>query len=188
MEFSIYKYLKKHPLQFKLIKVWVKLNLPIPGIMKRQLANEIHTEMIVRLMDSTINEGSLTLDRALQIHYELGKELGNQVNDFLSVNPKSATDLSRIIDFLHDLLNIKGKKVIINSEKEAISHWTKCSLYKQLYSNKNGHYYCHLYQEIYKGVLFSINPKAKANNLDKTRSQGCDYCELKTWIGDQRYN
>jgi len=182
MEFTIYKYLKKHPFLFKIIKLWIRLNLPIPCRMKRQLANEIHTEMIIRLMDFTIKNTNLTIDDALKIHFQLGIELAEQTKEFLSINPENVRDLSKIIDFLHVLLFIREKEVIKITEKETISHWTGCSLYKQLLENDNGFYYCHLYQEMYKGVLFGINPKAKANTLKKTRSMNCKYCELKTWL------
>ncbi len=182
MEFTIYKYLKKRPFVFKVIKFWIKLGLPVPGTVKRRLANEIHTEMIVRLMDFTVKHKQLTVDDALQIHFELGKELAGQTKEFLSIDPESVKDLSKIIDFLHDLLFIKKKNTIKETKKETISRWTGCSLYKQLLKNDNGFYYCHLYQEMYKGVLFGINPKAKANTLERTRSMHCEYCELKTWI------
>lgn len=182
MEFTLYKNLKKHPITFKIVKYWVKLKFPVPNGIKRQLANEIHTEMIIRLMDFTVKNKNLTVDDALKIHYQLGVEMAEQTKEFLSINLESISDLSKIIDFLHDLLLIKGKSVIKRTKNETVSHWTGCSLYKQLLENDNGFYYCHLYQEMYKGVLFGINPSAKANTLEKTRSMNCDYCELKTWI------
>jgi len=182
MEFTIYKFFKKHPILFKIAKLWIKLHFPLPERLKRQLANEIHTEMIIRLMDFTVKNKKLTIDDALKIHFDLGLELAQQTKEFLSINPNSAQDLSNVIDFLHDLLLIKGKKTIKATENEAVSHWTRCSLYKQLLKNENGFYYCHLYQEMYKGVLSGINPNAKANTLEKTRSMDCEYCELKTWI------
>ena len=182
MEFSLYRYLKNHKILFRLIRAWIKLNLPVPGFIKRQLANEIHAEMIVRLMDFTVKNGRLTVDDALKIHFQLGIEISSQVREFLSVNPEDAVSLAKIIDFLHDLLLIKGKKTVAASRTSATSHWTKCSLYKQLLNSENGFYYCHLYQEMYKGVLYGINPKARANTLETTRSMHCDYCELITWI------
>jgi len=182
MEFTIYKKLKKHKFIFNFVKLWIKFNLPVPCIIKRQIANEIHTEMIIRLMDFTVKNEKLTVKDALKIHYQLGIELSKQTQEFLSINPDNANDLSKVIDFLHDLLLIKGKETIKESRDENISHWKNCSLYKQLLDNDNGFYYCHLYQEMYKGVLYGINPNAKANTLEKTRSMGCDYCELITWI------
>ncbi len=182
MEFTIYKYLKNRPFLFKIVKFWIKLKLPIPCAIKRQLANEIHTEMIIRLMDFTVKHKQLTVDDALKIHFELGIELAEQTKEFLSINPKNVKDLSKIIDFLHDLLFIRKKNIVKETEAENISRWTGCSLYKQLLENDNGFYYCHLYQEMYKGVLFGINPNARANTLDTTRSMHCEYCELKTWI------
>ncbi len=182
MEFTIYKYLKNHTFVFKVVKSWIKLKLPIPCRLKRQLANEIHTEMIIRLMDFTVKNKKLTIDNALKIHFELGVELAEQTKEFLSINPYDIKDLSKIIDFLHDLLLIKNKTTIRQTESENISQWTGCSLYKQLLENDNGFYYCHLYQEMYKGVLYGINPNAKANTLETTRSMKCEYCELKTWF------
>ncbi len=182
MEFSLYTFLKRHPLLFRIVKAWVKADLPIPCAIKRQLANEIHVEMIVRMMDFAVKNGSLGVEDAKKIHFDLGVEIAGQTQAFLSIDPDNASDMSRIIDFLHDLLFIKGKQTIKSTQKEAVSHWTNCSLYKQLLQNDNGVYYCHLYQEMYKGVLHGINPKAKANTLEITRSVGCDYCELKTWI------
>ncbi len=182
MEFTIYKYLKNYPFVFKIVKSWIKMKLPIPCAIKRQLANEIHTEMIIRLMDFTVKNKNLTVDDALKIHFQLGIELAEQTKEFLSINPKNVKNLSKIIDFLHDLLFIKGKVTVRDTKNETVSNWTGCSLYKQLLENDNGFYYCHLYQEMYKGVLFGINPKAKANTLEKTRSMKCEYCELKTWI------
>lgn len=184
MEFSIYKYLKQRPLLFILVKQWIKLNLPLPQIIKRQLANEIHAEMIARLMNQVIKYGNLTKEQAFQIHYDLGLEVGHITQEFLSLDPNNAKDLSRIIDFLHDLLNIKGKIQVKASTNEAVSHWKNCSLYNQLQNTPNGSFYCHLYQEMYKGVLHAINPKAYANDLVITRSQGHEYCELKTWISN----
>jgi len=110
MEFTIYKYFKKHPAQFKIAKLWVKLHLPLPERIKRQIANEIHAEMIIRLMDFTVKNKNLTIDDALRIHFNLGLEFAQQTKEFLSINPDNARDLSKIIDFLHDLLLIKGKK------------------------------------------------------------------------------
>ncbi len=182
MEFTIYKYLKNRPVLFNMVKWWIKMGFSVPCAIKRQLANEIHTEMIIRLMDFTVKNKHLTVDDALQIHFELGTELAKQTQEFLSINPEKVSDLSKVIDFLHDLLFIKNKKTVKKTEKETVSRWTGCSLYKQLLENENGFYYCHLYQEMYKGVLFGINPNAKANTLEKTRSMNCAYCELKTWI------
>ena len=184
MRFTLYTYLEKHPVQMKAVQLWLKLNLPVPSGIKRQLANEIHAEMIVRLMDILVREGELTIERALQVHFEIGKEIAEQVKNFLSVNPNDAASLSGIIDFLHGLLCISGKESIEHSPDRAVSHWRKCSLSGQLSERKEGGgpYYCHLFQEMYKGVLFGINPNARANDLETTRSQGFAYCELQTWI------
>lgn len=184
MQFTIYRYLIKHPIQKKVVKYWIEINLPVPSFFKLQLANEIHAEMIIRLMGVVIKDGALTEDKARKVHFDLGKEIATQVEDLLSIAPNDARSLSTIIDFLHNLLFISGKKIIKSSKDQAVSHWHSCQLSGQLANLKNdgGPYYCHLYQEMYKGVLHGINPNAKANNLEITQSQGCDYCELQTWI------
>ena len=110
MQFTLYAYLSKHPVQMKAVQYWLKLNLPVPSAVQRQLANELHAEMIIRLMDILVKEGDLSMDKALQVHFEIGKEIAEQVKDFLSVNPDDAASLSGIIDFLHGLLFISGKK------------------------------------------------------------------------------
>jgi hypothetical protein len=184
MQFQLYTYLSKHPIQMQLIKRWVRLGLPVPSFIKLQLANEIHAEMIARLMQALIKNNGLSLESALQVHYEIGTEMAGLVKDFLDIDPNDARSLSRIIDFLHGVLSITGKNVIHSSQDKAISHWNKCPLSSQLSELKDGGgpYYCHLYQEMYKGVLFGINKNARANNLATTQSQGCEYCELETWI------
>jgi len=35
---------------------------------------------------------------------------------------------------------------------------------------------------VIKGLLNGINPKAYANGLNLTQSQGHEYCELKKWL------
>ncbi|MFH2066125.1 MAG: hypothetical protein ABIK15_13065 [Pseudomonadota bacterium] len=182
MKFTIYAYLSKHPIQMKLMKYWVRLGLPVPSFLKRQVANEIHVEMIARLMDIVLKENTLTLERALQVHFDLGKEMAPQVKELLSINPNNAKSLSRIIDFLHDLLFITGKEIVEISPDKTTSHWHKCPLADQLSHTKGGAYYCHLFQEMYKGVLLGINPNARTNDLKMTKSQGFDCCELQTWI------
>jgi len=184
MQFTLYTYLQSHPLQKKIVKLWVKWNLYIPSSIKRQMVNEIHAEMIIRMMDVVIKEGALTEEKARKVHFELGQELSAQVSDLLSINPNDARSLSTIIDFLHNLLFISGKRTVQSSKEKAVSHWHHCPLSNQLAVLKEGGgpYYCHLYQDMYKGVLHGINPNAKANNLEITQSQGCDYCELQTWI------
>ena len=136
-------------------------------------------------MDIAYKHGSLSLDEALKVHYEIGKEIAEQTRNILNPDPNNASNLSYIIDFLHNLLDIKGKKVIKSSHAEAVSHWYSCPLSTRLKELKEsgGPYYCHLYQEMYKGVLNGLNPKAFANDLTLTQSQGHEYCELKTWIG-----
>lgn len=184
MQFTIYRYFLRHPFQKKTVQLWLQWNLPVPSFLKRQIVNEIHAEMIIRLMDVVIKDGALTEEKARRVHFELGKEIATQVSDFLTINPVDARSLSKVIDFLHNLLFISGKKTVKSSKELAVSHWYSCPLSSQLAYLKNGGgpYYCHLYQEMYKGVLQGINPNAKANNLKITQSQGCDYCELQTWI------
>ncbi len=184
MQFQLYTYLSNHPVQKMIVKRWVGFGLPVPSIFKLQLTNEIHAEMIARLMDVLVKDNGLTLEKALQIHFDIGTEIADQVKDLLAIDPYDARSLSRIIDFLHNALLISGKKVVLNSKDKATSHWSNCPLSGHLVELKNGGgpYYCHLYQEMYKGVLYSINKNARANDLTITQSQGCDYCKLETWI------
>lgn len=156
----------------------------MPEALKRQLANQIHAEMIARLMRVVVTQGSLDRQQALQSQYDLGEEIAAQTADFLSVNPDDARSLSSIIDFLHNLLGIHGKVEIIGNKNEVTCHWIKCPLSAQLRESpdESGPYYCHLYQEMYKGVLHAINPNAEANTLTTTQSLGNEFCELKTSI------
>ena len=185
MKFTLYSYFEKHPTQKKVAKWWSARGLPLPEALKRQLANQIHAEMIARLMRVVVTKRSLNMQQALQSQYELGEEIAAQTADFLSVNPDDARSLSSIIDFLHNLLGIHGKVEITASESEVTCHWTKCPLSAQLRESPDGSgpYYCHLYQEMYKGVIHAINPKAEANTLTTTQSMGKEFCELKTQIG-----
>lgn len=184
MQFKLYAYLSKHPVQMMIVRRWVGFGLPVPSVIKLQLANEIHAEMIARLMGALIKDDGLSLEKALQVHFEFGTEIAAQVKDFLAIDPNDTRSLSKVIDFLHGVLSISGKKVIHSSQDRAISHWNKCPLSSRLSELKDGGgpYYCHLYQEMYKGVLFGINKNAKANDLVTTRSQGCEHCVLETWI------
>jgi hypothetical protein len=184
MQLRLYAYFLDHPMQMWIVKRWVKAGLPVPSFIKLQLANDIHAEMIARLMSALIEDNGLSLERALKVHFEMGTEFAAQVKDFLSIDPDDARSLARIIDFLHGALFISGKDVVRSSRNRAISHWHKCPLSSRLAELKEegGPYYCHLYQEMYKGVLYGINRKARANDLVTTRSQGCGYCVLETWI------
>lgn len=181
--FSAYEYFVRHPFQKKIATWWIMHGLPIPEKMKRQMINQVHIEMIVRLMDEVVSEGTLSIEKAMTIHYQIGKEIADQTKEFLDPNPLSAKELSLIIDFLHNLLDIRGKKIMKATDHEAISHWYGCPHFKRLSeSSGGGPFYCHLYQEMYKGVLKGINPNAEANSLSVTKSQGAEYCELHTWI------
>ena len=184
MKFTLYAYFERHPLQKKIAKWWTARGLPLPEALKRHLANQIHAEMIARLMRVVVTQGSLDMQQALRSQYELGEEIAAQTADFLSINPNDARSLSRIIDFLHNLLGIHGKIEISASASEVTCHWTKCPLAAQLRESPDasGPYYCHLYQEMYKGVLHAINPNAGANTLTLTQSMGYEFCELKTQI------
>jgi len=184
MRFQLYTHLASHPIQMKIVKYWVSIGLPVPSFVKLQLANEIHAEMIARLMDELIKNNGLTLEIALQVNFDIGTEIADQVKFFLEIDPSDARSLSKVIDFLHDALAISGKKIVHSTRNKAISHWNSCPLSKNLSVLKDGGgpYYCHLYQEMYKGVLYGINKNARANDLTITQSQGCEYCALETWI------
>jgi hypothetical protein len=184
LNFWISEYLDRHPFQKRIASWWIRKGLPIPEKMKRQMINQIHTEMIIRLMDIVIKDESLTLEKALNVHYKIGQEIAGQTKEFFKPDVNNAEDLSFIIDFLHSLLDIKGKKNKKSDKNEAVSHWYSCPLSNRLKELKDGGgpYYCHLYQEMYKGLLSGINSKACANDLNLTQSQGHKYCELKTWL------
>jgi hypothetical protein len=184
MELKIYTYLSRHPLQKKLLKLWVSARLPVPSVVKLQIANEVHAEMIARLMGALIEGNGLSLDKALEVHYQLGTEIAGQIQDLMAINPDDASSLARSIDFVHSMLQISGKRVVNSSKQRAISHWNKCPFAGRLAQLKNcgGPYYCHLYQEIYKGFLYTLNKNARANDLTTTRSQGFEHCVLETWI------
>ena len=184
MQFRIYRYFEKHPLQKQFAKQWIRLGLPLPERIKRQLANQIHAEMIVRLMAPILQNGTIDLHQAVATQYQLGRDIASQTADLLSIQPSDARSLSRIVDFLHGLLEISGKQVVTDSKSENLCRWTNCPLSNQLKDSKEeaGAYYCHLYQEMYKGVLFEINPQAHANTLEITQSLGKQYCEIKTWL------
>jgi predicted hydrocarbon binding protein len=184
MRFWISEYLANHPLQKRIASWWIRKGLPVPEKIKRQLANQLHAEMIIRLMDIVVKEGSLTREKALEVHYEIGRELAEETKDMLNLDSNRVEDLSFIIDFLHNLLDISGKKNVGVQANEAISHWYNCPISTRLQELQSGGgpYYCHLYQEMYRGLLHTLNPRAFANKLTTTQSQGNTYCELKTWI------
>lgn len=184
LRFWITKYLDRHPLQKKIASWWIKNGLPLPEKIKRQIANQIHAEIIVRLMDIVVKKGSVSLEEAFKVNYAIGREIAEQTKDILQVDPNSAMDLARIIDFLHSLHDIKGKRIITINNKETISYWHSCPLSNRLaeLQDGGGPYYCFLYQEMYKGVLHGINPKASTNNLTITKALGHPYCKLRTRV------
>ncbi|MCP3923876.1 MAG: hypothetical protein GY714_14960 [Desulfobacterales bacterium] len=46
MRLELNEYLKKHSVIKAIIKIWLKYFLIMPGLLKRQIANQIHAEMI----------------------------------------------------------------------------------------------------------------------------------------------
>ena len=184
MQFRLVRYFERHPVQKRLVKWWIRLGLPLPGWLKREIANQIHAEMLVRLMAAVLQKGSIDLEEALATQYRLGEEIAGQVADFLSLRPDDARSLAKIVDFLHGILGIRGKRVVVSGQREDVSRWTVCPLAEQLREAEGGAgvYYCHLYQEMYKGVLAALNPRAQANTLRVTQSLGEPYCEIRTWI------
>ena len=180
MKLKIYDYLKQHPFQKRIVKWWIKMGLPIPEKLKRQIANQIHAEMITRLMEVVVLQGSLNFEQAMQSHYELGKEMAPIVSDLLSIDANDARSLTKVVDFINLLLDIKGCEVKKN-KGVVIRHETCCFLSEQL-SMKKAPYYCKLYQSMYKGTLDGLNPNAKANDLKIMQSKGADYCEIVTSI------
>ena len=184
MQFRLIQYFERHPVQKRLVKWWIKLGLPLPGWFRREIANQIHAEMLVRLMAVVLRKGHINLEEALAAQYRLGEELAEQVADYLALRPNDATSLAKVVDFLHSVLGIRGKRVVVNEPGEHVARWTICPLAAQLKEAEGGAgvYYCHLYQEMYKGVLAALNPQARANTLTVTQSLGKPYCEISTWI------
>lgn len=181
MELSVYKYKKEHPFIFKFIKIWIRIGLPVFRSLKHTISNDIHTEMIMRLMGAIGENNNLTLDDALKIHFEFGKELGIQLKELLSIDENNAASISKAMDFLHSIMNVKGKNDLGSSNKISISIWSVCPLHNKLQQSKGGvQLYCNSQQEIYKGVISKINPKAKSKQI--VRSESCTHCEIKTWI------
>jgi hypothetical protein len=140
--------------------------------------------MIARLMGTLLQGKGLSLEKALKVHFQIGTEIAEQIRDLLAINPDNAISLARAIDFVHSMLRISGKKVIHSSKNRTISHWSKCPFSSRLSELKEcgGPYYCHLYQEMYKGFLCTLNKNARANDLTTTQSQGFAHCALETWI------
>ena len=146
MKFRIYECFETHPLQKKFAKWWTRKGFPLPERMKRQIANQIHAEMIARLMSVVVEKGTITVEQALQAQYELGQEIAVQTANFLSVASDDDRHLSSIIDFLHGLLDIGNKVEVVRNQQEVICHWKTCFLSEQLKTSKGGGgpYYCHL--------------------------------------------
>ena len=184
MQFRLVQYLEKHPLQKRFVQWWLRLRLPLPGWLKREIANQIHAEMLVRLMAAILQKGQISLQEALATQYQLGQEIAPLVAEFLSLRPDDARSLSQIVDFLHAILGIRGKQTVLSRQNKSVTRWTVCPLAAQLKNAQGsaGVYYCHLYQEMYKGVLARLNPKAQANTLTTTQSLGHLYCEIQTWV------
>lgn len=183
MKFHLYQYFETHPRQKQAAKWWIRLGLPLPERMKRQIANQIHAEMLVRLTAVILQKGTLDWQQALAAQYELGQEIAAQTADILSLQTNDVGSLAKIVDFLHGLLDIGGKQVVMDTAGENVCRWTNCPLAAQLKGSPNGAgvAYCHLYQEMYKGVLFALNPNARANTLEITQSLGKPYCEIRTF-------
>ncbi len=180
MEFVIYSYLNRHPFLKKIIKWWFNLGLYFPERLKRQIINQIHAEMISRIMDFADRNGGITVEQAMKIHYEFGKEISEILKDILSLDTNDARSLTKIIKFVNKLLDINGKEIEFSSNR-VVRHETKCFLAQQL-SRYRKPYYCNLFQSIYKGILSSINPEAETNNLEITQSKRMEYCEIITEI------
>lgn len=181
MRFKLLSYLDRHPLQKRLAKWWVGLGLPVPQRFLRQIANQIHAEMITRIMERAAAKGSITFEEAFQVQYDLGREIAPAIAEFLSLNAADARSLTRIVDFTNLLLDIRGAEVE-RSARRVVRHERVCFLADQL-AERQAPYYCKLYQSMYKGVLSVLNPAASANDLTITQSIGCDHCEIITEVG-----
>ncbi len=181
MEFRLLSYLDRHPLQKRLAGWWVRLGLPVPQRLLRQIANQIHAEMTTRIMEVAAAKGSITYKEAFQVQYDLGREIAPAIAGFLSLDATDARSLTKIVDFTNLLLDIRGEEVE-RSAGRVVRHEHACLLAKQL-AERKAPYYCRLYQSMYKGILSVLNPAASANDLTITQSMGCDYCEIITEAG-----
>ncbi len=89
--------------------------------------------MISRIMDFADRNGEITVEQAMEIHYEFGKEISEILKDILSLDGKDARSLTKIIKFVNKLLDIDGKEVECTSNR-AVRHETKCFLTKQTFT------------------------------------------------------
>ena len=179
MNLSIFTYKTDHPFRFKILKKWIQAGLPIKRL-KNTIVHEIHVEIIIRLLEAIESNNNLSEKQILEIPYNIGTEIGNQLKELLSIDTENAKSIAKIMDFMHHSMEIKGKTVLGFSNKIAISIWSKCPVYNQIKQSKTKIQYCDIQHEIYTGILFAINPKAKARQI--TRSETCKHCESKTWI------
>ncbi len=179
MKLSIFEYKTEHPFRFKLLKKWIQIGLPIRRL-KNTIAHELHVEIIIRLLEAIENDKNLSTKEVLEIPYNIGREIGGQLKELLSINTENAKSIAKIMDFLHHSMDIKGKTTLGLSNKIAISLWSKCPVYNQIKQSKTQIQYCDFQHELYSGILFTINPKVKARQI--TRSEACNHCESKTWI------
>jgi len=148
--------------------------------LKNTISHEIHVEIIIRLLEAIENDKNLSNKEILEIPHNIGREIGSQLKELLSLNTENAKSIAKIMDFMHHSMDIKRKITLGVSNKIAISLWSKCPVYNQMKESKTQIQYCDFQHEIYRGILFAINPKAKARQI--TRSEACNHCESKTWI------
>lgn len=184
MYFSLYENLNKKSGIKALVKWYIRRKFWIPASIKLQLANEIHAEMLSRLTSEILTREKMSKKDVYKIFQNIGTEMADITMDLLSLNKEDASSLANIVDFLHSTLLIKGKKTIAAAKEKSESHWYGCPLGYGLNQKPYGAYYCHIYQEMYKGLLKKINPSANANDLTITRSQGNAYCQLITTINE----
>lgn len=179
MILSIFTYKTDYPFRFKILKKWIQIGLPIKRL-KNTIAHEIHVEIIIRLLEAIENNNNPSDKQILEIPYNVGREIGNQLKELLSIDTENAKSVAKIMDFMHHSMDVKGKTVLGFSNKIAISIWSKCPVYNQIKQRNTKIQYCDIQHEIYTGILFSINPKAKARQIARTET--CKHCESKTWI------
>ncbi len=105
---------------------------------------------------------------------------------FIHTSPNTPTSsLAKIVEFVNSLLDIKGR--VVKSDKNmVVRHERECLLSEQ-FAERKSPYYCllfpvSLFQAMYKGLLCELNPCARANDLEITKSRSDEYCEIITTI------
>ena len=153
-------------------------------VSKRQLANQFHAVMIVESLKALEAEfGDAIWPIVNQRMYEIGKQVGAEIYAMMGFDTEDARGLTKGVDVINACLDIVGEEVS-RSKTEVVRHEKECHLSSTLHA-LDGHHYCGMYQQIYRGSIHagSASDTAGCNNLSCTKSRGDGYCEIKTWIG-----